>query len=214
MAKPDPTPPAEETITMSKAELHALIAEAAAGTAVRATRDNLALEGATMAAERRTSLEMGSRIPDRKPWPTERAHARYEAHGWAGPVDFDVLIKVQDRDEDGQPMDPPRRTVTHVIDWKLPPIEKMQAAHSFDDNATFAAEGFGGKSRPDIKKDVKFTIHFLQLVVKDVYEKPLLALFQGKDIKFVKPYLTGDPVAVDLGEIRRDNAGAINRRVA
>ena len=106
-------------------------------------------------------------------------------------------------DEEGRPLANPIVTCTKV-NWKLPPLKAMQEKHGFtDDRNVFASSGYGRK-RDDIKEGAYFTMAFLQQVVKVIYEVPLQAIFQGKDLRFLKNYLTSDLQPMDLGEIRRE----------
>jgi hypothetical protein len=79
----------------------------------------------------------------------------------------------------------------------------------------FAPEGYG-KRRDDIKEGAYFTMAFMQHVVKTVYETPLQAIFQGKDLRFVKSYLTSELRPLELGEVRRERgvAGQRDSRVS
>ena len=196
-------PPAPRTITLTESELDAIKAEAAATAATAVQRGSTFIEGMTDAAEERVSKILGKPRDPRRPWPTLVATFSYEAPGWAGPMTGEVYFKKKDQDAEGYPLDTPIVTVTLLLNWKFPPLAAMMAKHGFDDKATFAPEGWG-KRRPELKEGAYFSKEFLQYVIKNVYETPLLALFCGKDLKFIKPYLTSEPRAVDLGEIRRE----------
>jgi hypothetical protein len=210
MAKKDEAEAGEKMITMTVAEYEAAKAEAAANAAVHTARGDAALEGATMSTERRVSIERGTPIPDRRPWGMLSATFSFERSDWAGPVTGTIEFKVKDVDADGQKLETPVITSTKVT-WKLPPLKAMQAKHGFtDDRNVFAPDGFGRK-RDDIKEGAWFTMPFLQHVVKAVYEVSLQAELQGKDLRFVKSYLTSELKPIDLGEFRRERGVAGQR---
>lgn len=199
MSKPAPTE--EKTITLTQAELDERIADAVAHTVAKVQRGVAFNEGITEAQEERVARELGKPRDPRKPWPTLTATFSFEAPDWAGPVTGTVEFKLRDIDAEGQPLERQEITVLRLLDWKLPPLAAMQAKHGFDDRMTFGAQGWG-KMRPEIKENAYFTKEFLHYVVKVVYEIPLTAMFSGKDLKFIKPYLTSELRPVDLGEIR------------
>jgi len=208
----DAPPPQPDTITMTREEFEAAKAEAAASAAVHVQRGQTFIEGMTEAAEERVEKILGKPRDPRTPWPMLTATFSYEAPDWAGPMTGTVEFKRRDIDADGYPLAAPVITVTRLVDWKLPPLAEMQRKHGFDDKSTFAPEGYG-KRRSEIKENAYFTREFIQYVVKNVYETPLTALFSGKDLKFIKPYLTSDLRPVDLGEIRRE-VGFAGKRAA
>lgn len=216
MSKPEPsvnTSPSTptKTITLTEAELEAKIANAVASATIQTQRGLVGTEGMTATQEERVSLQLGRPVPTRRPWPMQVAHARYDTPEMAAPVDFIVDIQVKDRDHLGRPLDPPIRMVTRVRGIKFPSIAAMQQKHGRDDNSTFNA--YSGKLRSDIKEGAKFEISFLQNVIYEMYERPVRSLFQGKDLRHVKPYLTDEPVTVVPDEVRRENDGDAIARV-
>jgi hypothetical protein len=212
MSKPEPSvnpSPSTPTITLTEAELQgkilAAVAAAVATATIQTQRGLVGTEGMTATQEERVANQLGRPVPQRRPWPIEVATARYDSPDMAAPVEFTVDIQVKDRDHLGRPLDPPTRMVTRVRDIKFPPIPEMQRKHGRDDNSTFTM--IGGKLRSDIKEGARFQIDFLQHVIYEMYERPVRTMFQGKELRHVRPYLVGDVRPVVPDEVRRENDG-------
>lgn len=209
MAKPDA---AEQTVTLTMSQLDALInekvaaattliAKGAADATVTVQRGLAGIQGQLATIEERTSVELGKVVPFRKPFKMLVQHCDHPRLG----VKFDAHIKVREHDTDGAPIDTPVLTVDRIeiVEWPADIVERCKLPTT----AKESGPGAGGK-RVAFKTangtiDRFWTNAFLQWTY-DVFTRPLSAeLGSGADPVYLKPYVVGEPVAKDLGEVRR-----------
>lgn len=205
MAKPD----SSETVTMTRDDLRKmiseevssatkLIAQGAADATVSVRRGLAGIEGQTATQEERTSLEIGKPIPIRKPFKMLIQHCFHPRLG----CEFDAHIKVRTHDSDGQEYEKPILIVTEIEITKYP--DDLLERCKLPESAKRVQTGGAGKSvKFSDKLDGHWTPIFLQWVY-DTYGKPMSAeLGSGNDPIYLAPYVVGDPVTRDLGEVRR-----------
>jgi hypothetical protein len=205
MARPD----AEQTVTLTMSDLDKLInekvsaatkliAQGAADATVTVQRGLAGIQGQLATMEERTSVELGKAVPTRRPFDMMVQHCEHPRLG----CKFDAFIKVRRYDSDGAALDVPVLTVTRVTitEWPKDLVERCKLPA----DAKEAGPGAGGRRvRFSDELDRHWTIAFLQWIA-DVYTKPLAAeLASGNDPVYLKAFAVGDPVPVDLGEIRR-----------